>query len=211
MLLMFVLVGLTSVVSLSAQAAAPPVLTIAADRAECARATSVQIWSITRAPVPPPPGPAEVFTVKTWLSAGGGPLWVSVAFVDGQKMNDDCRWTFATPAPGDYVAVLTAAHGSGGSQTFSVRAAESASVVIRAPTVTLTGQVQRGGVGAGRVNLRVIAFPFGRPAVTAVTDTDGRFSVTLDRPGLYRVEAHHVGAAEATLEAGPNVLNVTAP
>jgi hypothetical protein len=77
--------------------------------------------------------------------------------------------------------------------------------------VTLTGQILQRGTPASRVNLRVIAFPFGRPAVTAVTDTDGRYSVTLDRPGLYRVEAHRVGAAEATLEAGSNVLNVTGP
>lgn len=209
--LTLVVVGLALAASLFAQTAALPTLTIAADPAECARATSVQVWSITRAPVPPPPGPAEVFSVKTWLSAGGGPLWVSVAFVDGQTMNGACRWTFTTPAPGDYVAILTGAHGSGGSKTFSMLAGEPTAVTIAAPVVTLTGQVRRGGAPAGRVNLRVIAFPFGRPAVTAVSDPAGRYDVTLDRPGLYRVEAHRVGAAEATLEAGPNILDVNVP
>jgi hypothetical protein len=209
MLLILAVAG--ALASTSPAAQSPAALTIAAAPAECARAASVQVWSITRAPATPPPGPAEVFTLKTWLSAGGGPLWVSVAFVDGQKMNDDCRWTFDTPTPGDYVAVIVGAHGSGGSQAFSIRSGEPTSVTIRPPVVTLTGQVQRGGKPAGLVNLRVIAFPFGRPAVTAVTDTEGRYSVTIDRPGLYRVEADRVGAAEATLGAGPNVLNVTGP
>jgi hypothetical protein len=209
MLLIAVFVSLTSAAGPSAQS--PAALTIAAAPAECARAASVQVWSVTRAPASPPPGPAETFTVKTWLSAGGGPLWVSVAFVDGQKMNDDCRWTFDAIAAGDYVALLAGTHGSGGSQAFSVRSGEPTVVTIAPPTVNLTGQVLQRGTPAGRVNLRVIAFPFGRPAVTAVTDTEGRYSVTLDRPGLYRVEAHRVGAAEATLEVGPNVLDVTGP
>jgi hypothetical protein len=208
MLLILAVAG--ALASTSPVAQSPAVLTIAASPAECARAASVQVWSVTRAPVPPPPGPAEVFTVKTWLSAGGGPLWVSVAFVDGQKMNSDCRWTFDAIAPGDYVALLAGAHGSGGSQPFSIRSGEQTVVTIAAPIVTLTGQVLQRGT-TGRVNLRIIAFPFGRPAVTAVTDTEGRYSVTLDHPGLYRIEAHRVGAAEATLEAGPNVLDLTGP
>lgn len=209
MLLILAVTG--ALASTSPAAQSPAALTVAASPAECARATSVQVWSITRAPASPPPGPAETFTVKTWLSAAGGPLWVSVAFVDGRKVNDDCRWMFNTIAAGDYVALLAGNNGSGGSQAFSVRSGEPAVVTIAAPTVTLTGQVLQRGLPPGRVILRVIAFPFGRPAVTTVTDTQGRYSVTLDRPGLYRIEAPGVGAAEATLKAGPNVLDVTGP
>jgi len=184
---------------------------VSASVAECARASSVQVWSITRAPHQPPPGPAEMYNVKTWLSASGGPLWVTVAFVDGRQMNDDCRWTFDTLGPGEYVALITAAHGSEGSQTFSIRSAESINVAIPPSSVTLSGQVRRSDAPAGRVNLRVIPFPFTRPAIVTVTDAEGRYTITLDRPGLHRVEASQIGAAEATLDAGTNVLDVRGP
>jgi len=55
--------------------------TVTGDATECAKAISVQIWSLTRNDFSPKTGPAERFGLLTWLSPSGGPLNVSLSFV----------------------------------------------------------------------------------------------------------------------------------
>jgi hypothetical protein len=178
---------------------------------ECVRAEAVQVWSITRDPAVPPAGPAEVFRLNTWLRADGGPLSVYLVFVTGEKATGECRWTFSGLPPGDYVALLLSSRGSWGSQSFSVQSGDSTAVAIPAPEVTLTGRVSRNGTSPGQTNVRVTGFPFSRPAVTTVTDSDGLYAVTLDRAGLYRIEANRIGAVEAALADGSNVVDIAGP
>lgn len=194
-------------------AQAPPAtlstLTVAASPASCAAATSVQVWAVTLNTAPPP-GPTETLRVMTQLGPRGGPLHESVTFVSGRAIDAGiCRWTFHQLPPGDYVAVLVGPTGSGGSQ--ALRLPADTSITVPPPEVTLSGRVVRNGAPRARVQVRITSFPFGRPAVVVMTDADGRFVVTLDRPGLHRISAYGEGTVERELSSGLNVVDVNTP
>ena len=202
------IIGVTLVASVSgfSQTGAGTAI-VTGDAAACARAISVQIWALTRNDTSPQTGPVERYSIQTWLSPTGGLLSVRLSFVTARTGDGLCPSTFGLPTAGEYVAVIVAPDGSGGSQPFRISPDAVATVVIPAPEVTLSGQVHRGDVSV-RTHLRVTAFPFSRPPVVLPTDAEGRFQVVLDRPGLHRIEAVGVGVVESELEAGPNVLNI---
>jgi hypothetical protein len=183
--------------------------TVTGDPGQCASAISVQLWTLTRSRFSPRVVPTDRYVLWTGLSPTGGPLSVAVSFVTAQMAEGRCEWTFRALPAGEYVALIVTPDGSGGSQPFSVSSGAMAAVAIPGPKVTLSGQVLRDGVPA-RTHLKVTSFPFARPDVVVVTDADGRYRVTLDRPGLHRIEAVSVGIVESELADGPNAVNINA-
>ena len=77
-------------------------VTIAADRSQCGKTISVQVWSLVRnARTSPPLGPSESLIVWTGLAANGGPLSVRLGFITGEPANATCRWTVDDLVPGE--------------------------------------------------------------------------------------------------------------
>jgi hypothetical protein len=187
-------------------------VTFAGDQKQCALSSSIQVWRFSYARESRFSGPSEAIIITEPIEGGRVVGRAFVTFVDGQRMNESCRWTFIGLPEGEYVAFLLRPDGSGGAARFALPTSQ-ATIPIPPPHVMLSGTVTRGGAPAGRVMFRVAPVRFSRPAIVVVTDTQGQFSVSLDEPGDY--EASSVNEVTApqppwvrrvSLEAGENQL-----
>jgi hypothetical protein len=139
-----------------------------------------------------------------------------VTFVGGQRVTDACRWTFSGLPDGEYVACLVRPDGSGGSARFTLPN-DQATVTVPPAQVVVSGTTTRGGSPTSRVMFRIAPKRFSRPAIVVVTDSQGKFSVSLDVPGTYEASNHTENALlapwlrEFSVTAGQNQLVLDIP
>jgi hypothetical protein len=91
-------------------------------------------------------------------------------------------------------------------------------VTIPPPSVTVSGRALSNGqpVVGGTVLFVRFLIPLETPFISVTTDSDGRYTAVLDRPGDYDVRLSSTSPMRLlsyerrSLTAGPNVVNLTA-
>jgi hypothetical protein len=193
---------------------------VAGNTKGCQTATEAQLWFVTSETMESPFGITQgVGLPRTAvLSPSGTPLNSTLVLMAKQLVTEPCAWTFRALQPGNYVASLKTPVGSGGSQAFTIEANATVQVAIPEPTVFVSGRamINEKPVIEGVVEFVRFLIPLSTPFVFVQTDSDGRYTAVLDRPGQYRVRLSTPSprrtllSVERPFSAGTNVVDLFA-
>lgn len=122
-----------------------------------------------------------------------------------------CQWLIAGLKPGRYDVSLRGPSSASGRQGIDIVAQSRASIALSAAVVNVTGRVRYGDAPAANMNLLFTIDKDGFAAST-VTESDGTYTLTLDRPGDYRVmltDASKQEMRSARIALGDNTVDFT--